>query len=66
MATVAGLLKQLVESDLDKLNAVLINLRETLNAINSIDVEQIERVGAAAKDTIAVLKELDGATPDAQ
>jgi len=59
MASIKQILTALVGADHAALNETLTNLRETLNTINSIDIEQIERVGEAARKTIAVLNELE-------
>ena len=58
MATTKELVDALLSTDLVLLAAALREMRETVNAINAIDVEQLERVGTAARDTIAVMKEL--------
>lgn len=60
MTTTKQLIDALLSSDLTKLNEVLINIREALNTINSIDIEQIERVGEAAAKTIQTLALLHG------
>lgn len=65
MATAAQILQALLDSDQAQLNTTLVNMRELLNAIHSIDIERIERVGAAAAETIKILKEFADATPPA-